>query len=235
MKLELELESNIISKRRGRQLLLKERDKKLLALYRKKIKLAKAKKSYNWIELDKPERYGYCRFFVVREDIAKGFPKMLPILNDILKVCNDTIISRDKKFLKRDYNTKKMVPIIHQLKDLSLSEYSKLPSDKHRELFKADYRYYNNKRYLVYTLIDSWMFSLKTKTNYITHRFLIDPKLDSELKEIENKIERNNLWPQIANAFSWDWSHHGPYKESDRMRNIIQALDLDFKQYLVQD
>ena len=77
--------------------------------------------------------------------------------------------------------------------------------------------------------------SLKTKTNYITHRFLIDPKLDSELKEIENKIERNNLWPQIANAFSWDWSHHGPYKESDRMRNIIQTLDLDFKQYLVQD
>lgn len=230
--MKLELESNI-SKRRGRQLLLKERNKNLVSLYRKKIKLAQAKRAYNWIKLDKPERYGYRRFFVIREDIAKGFPNMVPILNDILKICDIPVISRDKNFLTRDYKTKKMIPIIHKLKELSLSEYSKLPSDKHRELFKAEYKYYNNRQVLVYTIIDSWMFSLKTKHNYITHRFLIDPKIDSELKEIENKIERNNLWPQIANAFSWDWSHHSPYKESDRMRNIIQALNLDFKQYLI--
>lgn len=216
-------------------MMLDERGKKLMSMYRRKLRLIEARRAYNWVELEKPERHGYKKTFEVREDIAKGFPNMLPVLKDILKLCNYEITSRDKKFLRRDYKTKKMVPVEHKLKYIMPREWEKLPSDKHRSLFKLEYMHtLAGKPFQAYVVDDQWMFVSKIRPYYITHRLVLDPKLDSELKEIENKIERNYLWPQLANEFSWSWKPRNSWADaSERMHHLIRALDLDYRKYIV--
>lgn len=190
-----------------------------------------AKKLYNWVALDKPERYGYKKFYVIREDVKKGFPNMLPVYTDILKMCNLEIHSRDKKFLVKDWKTGKKVQAQLQLKYIMPRQWEQLPSDKHREQFimtlERDYR---NKQYQAYRVRDPWMFVEQMKPYYITHRLVIDPKLDRELREIENKITTNGLMPALGKALGWDErGYRGGTTPTDL---YIKALNLDLRKYL---
>lgn len=173
------------------------------------MRLAKAKREFNWVELPKPERHGFKKSFIIRPDVRKGAtPTMLAVYEDILKLCNQTIVAPDKKFVKKDWRTKKKVPMELKLKHIMPHKWEELPSDRHRAQFimvmKKDI---SSRQYKAYEVRDPWMYVEQIKPHYITHRLLVDPQLDSELAEIENKIERANLWPAFSKAMGWrgDW------------------------------
>lgn len=81
------------------------------------------------------------------------------------------------------------------------------------------------------------MFIMKVAPHYITHRLIIDPQLESQLRELENKIERQNLTPKISKIMGWRYGWRDFYdrkkmiieKETDKM--LKQELDGFSKRY----
>ena len=208
--------TGIIDKRRGKRLEKKSTEKKLLALWRKQSRLYEARRNYNKIELEKPERRGYKRFFVLRDDIARG--KEAEFFKGLLKLVQNTYLSRDKKFLRKDYKTKKKVPIEQSIRSVGHKEFNKLNlSAKQKSFFKqvwkTDYRGMNGAFY--YEFEKDWMFVMKIEPHYITYKIEIDPKIESEIARLRNHIDSQNLLPQISKIMGWKygWKDFYDYKK----------------------
>jgi hypothetical protein len=72
---------------------------------------------------------------------------------------------------------------------------------------------------------------MKIQPHYITHRILLDPKLESELTELENRIERQHLTPKISKIMGWRYGWKDFY---DWKRRIIEnETDKVLKQEIV--
>ena len=224
-----------VDKRRGKKLFHKEKDIDLIRLWHKQHRLQQSKRNWNWVELPKPERSGYEKKFIIRQDVAKGFPNELKVYQDILNRCNDVVGCSDKNFMKKNAQTKKKEPIVLKLKYILPHEWRELPTDKHRSQFvfviKEDLK---GKKFHAYEVRDPWMFVEQIKPHYITHRLVIDPQLDSELALIENKIERNNLWPAFAKLMGWrgnfkDWKNE---RENVLIKSIMIANNQERQDYM---
>jgi hypothetical protein len=204
-----------ISKQRQKRLDTKESDKDLISIWRKKIKLMNGKRSLNRIELEKPERWGYVRTFTLRDDIAKS--KEADFYRGLLKLVQIEVFSRDKKFEYKDYKTKKKLPIDQQLGFITHKVWNKLIvdgklTDKQKACFELRWKMNKYTRHgeWVFEFTKPWMFVYKVDIHYLTHRTVIDPQLESELRELENKIVNQNLMPKISKLMGWsngwkDW------------------------------
>lgn len=113
-----------IDKRRQRKMdkALEERD--LLRLWRKQQKLWDGSKSCNVVELDKPIRKGWFRFFVLRPDIARS--PDAKILKPLLQLVNNTIHSRDGSFMQKPWNGKVKKPIVQSISYVRHDEWNKV-------------------------------------------------------------------------------------------------------------
>jgi hypothetical protein len=197
-----------IDKRRQKRMDKKENEKDLISLWKKKMKLMQGKRALNWVELSKPERWGYKRFFVLREDVAKS--REAEFLKGILKLVQNTVFSRDKKFEYKDYKTKKKLPIEQSVGFIAHKDWNKLIAEnklteKQKNCFEVRWRFNKGGKsgYWVYVLIKDYMFVTKVQLHYVTHRLIINPQLESELKELSNRIETQGLWPKISKVFGW--------------------------------
>jgi hypothetical protein len=212
-----------------------ENEKELISIWKKKNRLMQGKRALNLVELPKPERWGYKRFFVLREDVAKS--REAAFFQGILKLIQSTIISRDKKFEYKDYKTKTKKPIMQYVKDIDLRSWNKLIAegkltDKQQSFFERKWKNNpgNKGGYWVYEFKKPWVFELRKQPHYITHRILLDPKLESELTELENRIDRQNLLPKISKIMGWKYGWRDFY---DRKKMIIEnATDKLLKEEL---
>jgi hypothetical protein len=201
-----------------------ENEKELISIWKKKWRLMQGKRALNWVELPKPERWGYKRFFVLREDVAKS--REANFYAGILKLIQNTVLSRDKKFEYKDYKTKTKKPIMQYVKDIDLREWNKLIAagkltDKQQSFFERKWKNNPGNRggYWTFEFKKPWVFEMKRQPHYITHRILIDPKLESELTELSNRIERQNLTPKISKIMGWKYGWKDFY---DRKKMIIE-------------
>jgi len=197
-----------VGKRRQRRMDKFENEKELISLWKKKWRLMQGKRSLNWVELPKPERWGYKRFFVMREDVAKS--KEADFYRGILKMIQNTILSRDKKFEYKDYKTKTKKPILQEVAGIDHKEWNKLLAagkltTKQQNCFEKRWKMHKYGRggSWVFEFKKPWMFVTKTQPHYITHRIVINPQLESELQELSNRIERQNLEPKISKLMGW--------------------------------
>lgn len=75
------------------------------------------------------------------------------------------------------------------------------------------------------------MFAHKVEPYYVTHRIVINPKLESETKELWNRIHASGKITKIGKILGWrqslDW-------ESMRRKLTNRALDKDNKNELVE-
>lgn len=223
-----------VGKRRQKKFDKFENEKELISLWKKQARLMKGKRSLNWIELPKPERWGYKRFFVLREDIAKS--REAEFYKGILKLVQNTVLCRDKKFEAKDYETKTRKPIIQHIASIGHSDWNKLDAEgkltnKQKMMFTQVWKTNKGGRggYWVFEFNKPWMFVTKIQPHYITHRILINPQLESEIRELENKIERNNLWPKIGKLKGWR-SYRGYMAEKNDL--IEKETDKMFKKEL---
>lgn len=63
------------------------------------------------------------------------------------------------------------------------------------------------------------MFVLRTEPYYLTHRTVVNPQLESELRELSNKIDSQNLMPKISKVMGWSNRYHD-------FKNVIQSMIL---------
>lgn len=208
-----------LDKHRIRRIDKAKEEKEIIGLWMKNMKLLRTKRgNRELVELDKPVRKGYKRFFVLRADIARGteasfYRKFLPEIQ-VKQYCND------KEFLQREYPSRKLKPMGHNPKQIEHKRWNELNySAKEKAMF--DELWIPNRDHrgrmakggrFVYAFKKPWMFVSKIEPHYITHRFVINPQLESELQELHNKIDRNNLGPKAAKAMGWsygwrDWKH----------------------------
>lgn len=219
-----------IDRRRQRRFDKEDAEAELRKIWREQERLWMAKRTKNWIELEKPERRGYVRFFVLRQDIAKS--KEANFYNLLLKHIQEYVYCRDKKFLRKDYKTKKMVPIEQYLKPIEHKDWNKLNfSEKQKACF--DKRWKQNKfgkgGKFVYEFIKDWMFVMKIEPYYITKKLILDPQLESRYKEIQNKIDNNNLWPKIYHQKGKKYG----YSWKDKTKNDLIEKIMD--KYIIEE
>lgn len=227
-------------KNRESRILKKSKEKSLISLWKRKTKLFNAKRKLNRVELDKPIRSGYKKFFVLRDDFSRSEDAKMYLA--ILPYIQKTVYSRNDEFLTKDFKTKKWVDIQHNLSTIShkkWNEISETLSDKQKNLFRIFWRQTSDKNPKIgnweYRLVKDFMFVPKVEPHYKTHSIVLDPDLESELKEIDNKIERNNLMPKLGKSLGWSTNYKDYYNETRRNQMIREQFNDDSYSILEYD
>lgn len=141
------------------------------------------------VKLEEPYYLGYHRKFVLKESTSKR--KDVNHIRTILKRINTTVWCSRRDFTEKDYKTKKYLPIEQTLYNLYDKEYYKLTARQQRDfvrtkinvgLFKPKFKWLWQYRYPEY-------FEFKIVKFKVTHRFELDPILQSQLKLLDNKVE----------------------------------------------
>ena len=187
----------------------KVQEKELLSMWKKKLRLMMAKRNLRWVELPKPIRKGYVRTFVLREDVAKS--KEGPFFKELLKHVNTKTYCMNKDFMTKPWNSKKKIPITQGIQGIYHDTWNKLNlTDKQKSFFEKVWKQdpKNPKAgHYVFEFTKPWMFETKIFPHYVTHTLLLDPQLESELREITNKIETNGLMPKLGKMLGWTMNY----------------------------
>ncbi len=195
-------------------------EKKLLQLDKERKNLRKAKDELPYIELQEPYQKGWERFFVLRDDVARS--NTANFYTNILQKINTVKYCTRKDFKKRKRVKGKKIDVlkIQYTKAFDQSEFDKLNfTEKEAALFSWELiKQWNNKYVKMLVFNEPWRFVLKIAPHIITHAKMVDVKLESEIKEIENFIDRNNLQHKIGKAksksynYKWDYNIKEKYK-----------------------
>jgi len=186
------------SKRYGKRDKHEVDDRELRRLYQKYKSINKAISNLGWLDLDKPVYLGYIKQFVLRDDISRR--KDANVFEGILKHINEFTTCRNKDFLRKEWNSKKKVPISHNLNSLSKKQFNKLPTNQQKHFSEA-YDYKNN--CWKYRFIHDYYFVPKIDKHYAYKVRVFDSELEQQSDEIERHFENNNLWPKINKLMGW--------------------------------
>ena len=238
--------SNIDKRRQIRLNKFKE-EKEIISMWVKHMKLLQSKRNnVTIVELPKPIRKGYVRFFILREDVAKSddasfYRRFLPLIQS-------KQYAPDKKFERKEYPSKKMVAMTHEVQPIEHKKWNELNfTPKQAALFEKTWIYISNfngkvlktGRY-VYVFKKPWMFVSKIEPHYVTHKVLIDPDLESQIQELSNKIDRNNLGPKAAKVMGWKWGWKWGWRDwEDTKKKVIEKIiekekNSDLVNYLIE-
>ncbi len=218
------------TERRKKRLVKKSRDKQLIRLYKRENLLCKQKRELPMIPLKHPYQRGWKRFFVLRDNVAKS--PDAEFYQEILKKINTVKYHHDKNFRVRKrrkcryYYAEKQ----QRLRELTEREWlanSLKLSDAEKQCFYAKMEWDKNKYRMVatYVFVECWRFALVVKPHIIYEVKMHDEALERELKEIDNKIERNYLRPRIrrltnGRSYRYYWRHYaGQSKYINNLKN----------------
>ncbi|MFN8673009.1 MAG: hypothetical protein U0457_13140 [Candidatus Sericytochromatia bacterium] len=207
-----------ISKRRKIREIKKYKEKNLLKKNKRLSELRRKiwrEDEQEYIELDKPIKWGYKKYFILRDDIKNR--KDANFFEKILEKINDFVYCKEKTFLKKDYHTKKKKPILHELQALSHRDFVKL-EEKEKELFKSKLI----KRELKFFFIYDWMFIPKISPHYLTHIKVIKSDLHKEKTEIEEFINDRNLIYKIDKILGYSVNKYSKEKERAKIKKGVQ-------------
>lgn len=116
------------TKREKKRLIKTAKEKNVRQKYNRLKELQKEQNSIPLIPLKQPYQKGFCRYFVLREDIKNE--KKIIFFTQILKKINTSQLSGTKKFVKKKKRNGKRiyVPIIQHLKQLQPYQFAGLHS-----------------------------------------------------------------------------------------------------------
>ncbi len=216
-----------MSRSREDRIVKKSKEKELISLWKRKMKLYDAKRNLNLVELENPIRSGYKKFFVLREDFARSDESSVYL--GILPYIQKTVYCRNDRFLSKEFKTKKWIDIPHDLKTISHKKWNEISpnlTEKQKRMFQIFWKQTDPKNTKIggweYRLIKQHMFVPKVEPHYKTHSVILDPDIESEIREIGNKIERNNLMPKLIKSLGW--SNGYKYWYDNRRSSIIEKV-----------
>lgn len=218
---------------------LEERD--LLRLWRKQLNLWNANRAYNIVQLEKPIRRGWIRFFILRSDIARS--PDAKIIKPLLPLINNTILSRDGSFMSKPWNSKVKKSIQQSISHVRHEEWNKAEKTltiRQKNMFdKIYHQHYHKGRpsggYWGWHFQKPWMFVHKVEPYYITHRVVINPQLESETKELWNRIYASGKIHKIRKIVGQTNSYRDDYDWGNmRIRLIRKSLAKNQKSELIE-
>jgi hypothetical protein len=158
-----------------------------------------ARQSIVSIPFDKPVFMGYKMFHVVRDDITRSPWAEQAAL--ILPYVNHVIYCRRKDFLYKDRDTKKMVPVKHDL--LPIWGYI-WKRDKLDEVWPAHIVAKFGPEYVIHRHYayrwfwgHPWWFVSKISRHYATHYRDVNGTLESERQRIHEKLQQEHAWRKL--------------------------------------
>lgn len=182
-------------------------DKQLIALGKEERMLYKKKYTAEWELLKPPFQRGWKRFFVLREDVARG--KQAQFFENILVKINTREYSyrKDFKRKKRKFGKKIYVLRGQDLNRPDEAEFKKLNfTDAEKQFFYAEFQYDRwQKRFVIrYVFSEPWRFVLRVRPNMIYKQRRIDGGVEARLTEIRNYLYGNGY----INRMNKVWYRH---------------------------
>ena len=189
--------------RRKKRLVKKDRDKQLIQLSKLHNSLWKMKRDLPMIPLEHPYQKGWKRFFVLRKDIQQI--KKAAFYQAILDKINTVEYNHDISFKKRKRRKQRyhyeerpqtLRPVYNnewRSNKLKLTEAEQACFYRKEEWLPACQRIN-----VTYVFTEAWRFVLVIKPHIVYEAKMVDELLEQELKAIDNRIARYNLWPQIT-------------------------------------
>lgn len=196
-------------RRENRKKFHKEQEKKLRRLNRELQELRRAQWNLGWIELEKPIQSGFERVVVPRPDYMRR--KDAAYFIELADFVNSTVTSRDKKFIRKNWSTGVKEEVHAKPREIRDFEWEKVPEKFKAEFHKEERQGHSwgafTSTYTVYVLDKQWRFTEKMQKHYITRVQLRDPELESRITEIDDYLERNNLYEKL-------WHYQGGSRKS---------------------
>lgn len=211
----------------------KDLEKHLIQLAKEKKALYQQKKSLGWELLIPPVQKGWKRFFILRDDVARGSHG--DFFQGILDKINTYDWSHRKNFVvrKRRFGKKKYMVKSQKLKEPMADEFFKLGfSDKEKMFFDQEWKLYGNKYWEQrFVFNEPWRFVLRVRPNIITKVRARDEVMEVRMKAIDNYLVKNDLeWTQLRlmnGNCKWRHRDFKKYNEADPFKGwpLERVLD----------
>ena len=181
----------------------KDFHRQLRRLHKEERALYEQKKNLGWQPLLPPVQKGWKRSFVLRDDVARC--KQAEFFEKILAKINtyDWSYRKDFKVKKRRLGRKNYV--VKEQKLLAPYDwyFMKLRFNDAEKQFFHEVLYWDNRgriKAIRYVFNEPWRFVLRVKPNIVTRIRIKDGELESNIKRLDNYLERNDLKKPQAKA-----------------------------------
>ncbi|QJB34121.1 hypothetical protein HF329_23670 [Chitinophaga oryzae] len=223
--------------RQKRRAVITARDKQLLQLDEYEKELWSQSRKPIYVPLDPPVQKGYVRFFVLRDDVARG--KQALFFQGILdKINTEQYFHRkDFKKKKRVRGKKVWVDKEQHVKKLYAWEVEKLgltPQEMAYFEVRPEFSKLKGKEVLMTVFTEPWRFVLRVRPYMLTHRRVVDPVLESRMREVDNYItirqlrHRMNWLTQSRGGGRRRWEPPVKAKERYKKKTLLQMLQEEY-------
>lgn len=234
--------------RRERRRHRDEQLRHLRALYRELTDLRARRKSYPVVPVEKPYQSGWSRTYVLREDVNRR--KDAPVIRRILDKLNSVVYSSRKDFLVRNWHRRQgeseWKPISQPLKTLNEAQFEQL-NDKERSLFHQywEWSQFSRKMFIRFRFRYPYYFVFKITPRWITHQVIPLNEVESRIQEIENYLQKHDLWRVLDHEVFYnprrsDWYLEAEAKKNRRslesaQKEIAEFLDGPTEQEIIEE
>jgi hypothetical protein len=208
-------------------------DKQLLRLRREQDVLDDQQEALGWELIVPPVQKGWIRFFVLREDVARG--KEAAFYEKILEKINveQWHYRRDFRIRKGRYGGAKYTVKEQQLKRLTASHFEELDfSPREKQEFHEVYAYDMQHRYVkYYDFNDPWRFVLRVRPNWVTRIKRSDPLLEARDAEISAYLFGNAYNRRLSKIqdgcipYKYEWPARPDHYEF-KNKSLNQIMDI---------
>ncbi|MBX2921701.1 MAG: hypothetical protein KF746_05845 [Chitinophagaceae bacterium] len=226
------------SARQKHRMQYKDFDKQLIQLDRKRRELWVKKGNLGWEPLIPPVQKGWKRFFVLRDDVARG--KHAVFFQNILSKINtyDWSSKRDFKVKRRKFGRKIYVVKPQKLLEPDEQHFKKLCfTDSEQQLFNIEFRYekWCSQPVKRYVFTEPWRFVMSVRPNMIDKVRIKDAALESQIDQLDNYIKRRDLEKRMDKILHrrhrdrwWKWKNIERHDEINPYKNksLCQVLDI---------
>lgn len=185
----------------------------------------------HWEEVE-PYQNGWTRRFTLREDInnrndARDIRRALDLVNN-------EVFSRRENFTHYDYKKKEYVPTPQKLGWITEQKHEQL-DEKLKSMFilrkwteKVNYPFHRVIERTAYFVKHDYWFVFEIEPNIITHHWIPDSEFESRRQELQNRFQRDNLWPKINRMNGWstndrDYKFNPVYMQNIYGKNLSDA------------
>lgn len=190
--------SRLRSVRTRKRTIKKDVIKQIRKKYQRSDVLWEAKRSVQWIPLEKPYQKGFVRFFTVREDVLRSADG--EFFEGILKKINSYMYSDSRQFLKKKRKSGRRIYVEKEqkLNNISLCSWSNpkfelTPRERQYFLKQEEYCPIRKIYKTYYEFIEPWRFTLRIRPHMITHYKPIDSELEKEYAELESYLGHHKI------------------------------------------
>jgi hypothetical protein len=208
-----------------------EKEKELIRFFDKYDELWRSRKdSGTWVDVE-PYQQGWIRKFELRDDAKNRSDAAY--MRQVLDMVNVTKYSRRQDFKFKNWKTGQWENMPQRLKHISVEKYDKL-TEKLKSYFGEVYRFekYSKKIIREFAVRNDFYYVYAIEPNIVTQHWIPDAEVESLLGEMNEKINRNNLWPKLAKVRGHT-VHYKDWRLTPYMKNKLGEM-VDEKDFDVE-